>query len=145
MKQTMQPRECPDTFRRIRLAFQQGHQIDATEFGQQMRKADEAAEQAVAVESVGEVDMPRATEQIAVVPEGAGLRIEQEPQPFPVQRVIVRRGAFTEELPEFLIAGEGAKARELELQQRKMRPVQVDSENLRRTCGKIGQRITTTG
>lgn len=49
MKQAMQPGQGLDTLRRIRTTVQQRRQIDAGKSRQQMRKADEAAKQAVAI------------------------------------------------------------------------------------------------
>ena len=48
------------------------------------------------------------------------------------------RGSFSEELPEVGIVGEGPDACELELEQRKMRLVEVDAIDLRRLRGELG-------
>jgi hypothetical protein len=116
--------------RRGALAVQKRRTVDPCHPGDEMRETDEAAEQAVAVESVGEIGMPRAPNHIAFVPIGARLVVEQRPQAIAIEPDVGGRGRFAEKLPELGVVGEGADAGELE--QREMRLVEIDCIDLRR-------------
>ena len=97
-----------------------------------MGKADKAAEHAVAIEPVGEMGVPRTPDNVQLVPVRSCFRIERRPQPLAIKFGVRGRRGFAEELPEIRIFGESAKSREFELEQRKVRLVQVDRVNLGR-------------
>ena len=145
MKQPMQTIQRPDAFGKIHLPVQQRRKIDPRQFRQQMGKADEAAEHAVTVKAVGEIGMPRPPDDVELVPIGARLR---GPAPAAADRDRGRigdRGGLAEKLPEFGVAGKSTKPRELELQQRQMRLVEIDRVDLGRSRREIGQRIASAG
>src|SRR5581483_4679413 len=108
-----------------------------------MGKADETAEHAVTVEAIGEVGVARAADDVAPVPIVARLRVKPRPQSLAIQFRIAGRVGCAEELPEIRIVGKGTQARELQLEERKMRLVEIDRINLRRLSGEIGQRIAS--
>src|SRR5579871_4009926 len=96
-----------------------------------MSKPDQAAEHPVPIESVGEMGMSRPAENVSLVPIEARFGIEQRPQPFAIESSVRTRCGRTEELPEILIAGEGAYAGKLELEKRQMRLIEIDGIDLR--------------
>ena len=100
MKQAIEPRERLDALGRIELPRQQGIEIDAGEPRHEMCKPDEAAEHAMAVESVGEVGIARPADNVALVPIGTCLRIEPRPQPRAIELRVGGRCRLAEELPE---------------------------------------------
>src|ERR1700682_3730273 len=110
-----------------------------------MGKADEAAEHAVAIEAVGEISVPRTPDAVALVPIGARIGVEHQPQPLAIKLGIGARRGLAEELPEFRIAREGTQPRELELEKRQMSLIEIDGVDLRRLRGEIGQRVASTG
>ena len=59
MKQPIEAIERRKALGRVRLAVQQGHEIDPGQFRHEMCKPDEAAEHAVTIETVGEISVPR--------------------------------------------------------------------------------------
>ena len=73
------------------------------------------------------------------------LRVQHRPQPLAIERGVGDRGGLAEELPEFGVAGESTKPRELELEQREVRLVEVDRVDLRRPRREIGQRVAAAG
>ena len=75
------------------FAVQQRREIDPREFRQQMGKADEAAEHAVAIEPVGEIGMARTSDDVALVPIGARVGVEHRPQPLAIELASWRRDA----------------------------------------------------
>ena len=88
MKQPMQACERLNALRRIGFTVEQGLEVDAREFCNDVGEANEAAEHAVAIEAVGKIKVARPADQIALVPIGARIRIEPEPQPVAIQRRI---------------------------------------------------------
>src|ERR1700749_396516 len=105
MEQPVQTIQRLNAFGGVGFTGQQRCQIDAGELRQQMSETDEAAEHAVAVESIGEVSMPRAPDQVALVPVCARIGVEQEPKPLAIQGGIGGRGGLAEELPELGVVG----------------------------------------
>src|ERR1700723_93309 len=95
---------------RIRLAVQKYRGVDPVHFGRKMRKTDETAEHAVTIKAVGEISVARTAYDIALVPIGAGLRIQPWPQPLAIKVRIRRLVGRAEELPEIRIVGEGTQA-----------------------------------
>src|ERR1700744_2653808 len=96
----MQTVERFDAFGRICISTQQRVEIDTGEFGDQMRKSDETAHHAMAVESVREMRIPRPTEDVALVPISACIGIEQRPQALAIELRVSGRSRLAEELPE---------------------------------------------
>jgi hypothetical protein len=143
MEQPVQTIQRFDALRRVRLGVQQRCEIDTGEFGQQVGEADKTAKHAMAVETIGEIGMPRTPDQITLVPISARIRVEQQPQPFAIESGIGGRSGLAEKLPEIRVAGEGTKPRKLELEQRKVSFIEVDRIDLRRSRGKIRQRIAS--
>ncbi len=145
MEQPIQPLHRFDPFRGVGFALQQRLQVDPGQSGQHMGQADEAAEHAMAIEPVGEISIARPADGVALVPIGARVGIEPEPQIVAVALGIGRRIGFTEELPEIVVFREGAKAGQFELEQRQMGFVEIDREHLRRLGREIGQRVAAAG
>src|SRR5580704_15195787 len=104
-----------------------------------MSKADKAAKHAMPVEAVGKMDVARAADDVALVPIGPRLRIQPWPQSHAIKLGIRGRVGRAEKLPEIRIVGKGTQARQLELQESKMRPVEIDRVNLRRLRHQVGQ------
>src|SRR5882757_6734530 len=109
-----------------------------------MRKTDEAAEHAVAVESVREIAMPGTPDDIPLIPVRAGIRIEYRAQPIAIEFGVGGRRSRAEELPEFGVAREGADTGKFQLEQRKMRFIEIDRVDLSRLSGEIRQRVAST-
>src|SRR5258708_28495420 len=63
----MGPIQRLNAFGSIGFAVQQRLEIDPGEFREQVRKTDEAAEHAVAVEAVGEIGMARTPDDVTLV------------------------------------------------------------------------------
>ncbi len=145
MKQPVQAIQRLQAREVIRLAGQQRREIDPGELRQQMRKTDEAAEHTVAVKSVGEIGMPRTADHVALVPIGARIGVQHQPQPLAIELRVGGRSGLAEELPELGVTGKCAKPGKLELEQRKMRLVEVDGIDLGRLRGEIGQRVAAAG
>src|ERR1019366_572187 len=110
-----------------------------------MGKADEAAEHAMAIEPVCEIGIPRTSNDVALVPVSARLPVKHRPQPLPIESGVGGRGSFAEKLPEFGIAGAGTNTGKLELEQRKVRFIEVDRVDLSRLRGEIRQRVASAG
>src|SRR6195256_805964 len=138
MKQAMQTIQRLNAFGSVFSSVQQRLKIDPCEFRQQMGKADKAAEHAVAVEAVGEIGVSRTSDDVALVPVSARIGIEHRPQPPVIKFGVGGRGALAKKLPEVGVSREGAQARELELEQRKVRLIEVDGVTLRRLRREIG-------
>ena len=145
MKQAMQTIQRLNAIRRIRLPVQQRGKIDPRQFRHHMGEADEAAEHAVTVEPVGEIGMARTSKDVEPVPVSARARVQHRSQPIAIEPGVGDRGGLAEELPEFGVAGESTKPRELELEQRKVRLVEVDRVHLGRSRREIGQRVASAG
>ncbi len=101
-----------------------------------MAEADEAAEQPVLVEVLGEVAGAAAAERVAAVPVGAGLRVERRAQPRIGLKVGGDAGAG-EEVVEGGVVGQVAPPRQPEAVERDVMGVEVD----RGDGGGIGQEV----
>ncbi len=141
----MQPIQRLNAFGSIGFAVQQRLEIDPGEFREQVRKTDEAAEHAVAVEAVGEIGMARTPDDVTLVPVSARIGIQHRSQPLAIERGVGARGGLAEELPEFGVAGKCPKRRQLELEQRKVRFIEVDRVHLGRSRGEIRQCVAPAG
>src|SRR5580704_9736837 len=108
MKQTIQTIQRGDALGRVWFAVQKCRKIDPGQLRQQMGKANETAEHAVAVKPVREIGMPRTSHDVALVPVSARIRVQHRPQPLAIEFEIRRRSGLTEELPEIAIFREGA-------------------------------------
>src|SRR5271170_3434055 len=108
-----------------------------------MSKTNEAAKNAVTVEAIGEIGVARTAHDVALVPVSASLGIQPRPQSLAIKIRIGARIGRAEELPEIRIVRKGAQASQLELEERKMRLVEIDRINLRGLRGQIGQRVTS--
>src|ERR1700722_19614820 len=102
-----------------------------------MRKTDEAAEHTMAIESIREIAVPGTPDDIALVPVCTRIRIEYRAQPVAIKFGVGRRRRRAEELPEFGVAGERADTGKFQLEQRKMRFIEVDRIDLGRLSGEI--------
>src|ERR1700758_2153838 len=124
MEQAMQPIQRFQSLRRVGLAGQQGASLDPRQSGHEMGEADKASQNAVAIESVGEIGMPWAPNDIALVPIGARVPIKQRSHAVAIEPRIAGRRRLSE-LPEVGISREGADTCKLQLEQRQMRFVEV--------------------
>jgi hypothetical protein len=93
MKQAMQAIQRLNTFGRLRIPVQQRLKINPGQFRRQMRKADEAAEHAVTIKAIGEIGMSRPSNDVALIPVGARIRIQQRPQPLKIEPGVGDRAA----------------------------------------------------
>ncbi len=144
MKQTVQALQCLDPLGRVRLAVQQGPQIDPGQLCQQVGKADKAAEHAVAIEAIREIGVPRTSDKAAFVPIRTRLGVEPGPQLVAIAGRVGGRSRLAEELPEIVVFGKCTKTRELKLKQREMGFVEIDGEDLGRLGLQVRQRVAAT-
>ena len=94
--------------------------------GERVARAEEMAEQAVAIEVAGEdADAPPA-ERPALVPIGARRRVELCAQPLIVDADVGAGVGATEEAEEGVVVGQVLQRADLELAERDMRAVEVD-------------------
>src|ERR1700753_4117320 len=100
MKQRVQTTERFGTLGGSGIRTQQRVEVDAGETCNKVRKADETTHHAVTVKSVCKIGMPRSADDVALVPIGARIGVEQGPQAFAIQLRISRRCRLAEELPE---------------------------------------------
>src|SRR5579859_5482294 len=128
----MQPIKRLHPLRRIDIADEESGEIDAGHSRHDMRDTDETAHYTVAIESVREIGVPWPADDIALVPIGARAAVQHRPQPVAIELRVGGRCSLAEELPELRISGEGADARELQLQKRKVRFIGIDGIDLGR-------------
>src|ERR1700739_3871300 len=114
MKQAIQTIQRRNALGRVWFAVQQRRKVNPGEFRQQMGKANETAEHAVAIKPVCEIDMPRTPDDVALVPVSARIRIKYRSQPLAIEFDIRWRSGLTEELPELAISREGPDTGKLE-------------------------------
>ena len=79
VEQAMQAIQCLHALGRLDTGGQQHGQIDACKPCHEMHEADEAAHHAVAIKAVGEIGMPRAADDVALVPIGPRLIVKDGP------------------------------------------------------------------
>src|SRR3954465_7134664 len=140
MKYVVHPRQRLRPRRRSGLRRQQDAEIDAGDLGHQMAETDEAAERAVTIEAISKMAVARSTrpEQSPLVPVAARILIEQRPQSVEVEACIGFGVAFAEERPEIAVVRKRAQPRELQLEQREMRLVEIDRIDVRGPRREIG-------
>src|ERR1700731_2601800 len=84
MEQPVQTHERLTTFQGVDVTGQKCLQVDPSDFRNQMCKADEAAEHAVSIETVGKIRVAGPPDDVSLVPISPRFGIEQRPQPLTI-------------------------------------------------------------
>jgi hypothetical protein len=124
-----------------RLRLQHHPRVAAEPAGEEVPGADEAAEQAVAIEIAGEELDPALACEVAPLPIGAADGVEPR-RDQPVIGLDIGLGLrLPEEAAEDRMIVDFAQGRELQMPERDMGAVEVDRADLRRIGGEIGQDV----
>ena len=124
-----------------RLRLQHDPRITAEPAAEEMTGADEATEQAVAVEVAGERLDPPPPGQAPPFPIGATDRVEPRRDGAVIERDIGLGLCLAEEAPEGRLVLDLGQRRELEVAERDMGTVEVDGADPGRVGGEIGQDV----
>ena len=129
----------PLLLHRPRLQHHPG--VEAEPAGEEMSGADEAAEQAVAVEIAGEDLDPASAGEVASLPIGAADCVEPRRDQAVIGRYVVLRLRLPEEAAEDRVVVDLRQRRELEMAEGDMGAVEVDRADPRGIGCEIGQDV----
>ncbi len=116
-------------------------QVDAIELGQQMRHADEIAEQPALVDALGKAADAAPANQVASFPIAARRLIEHGRQMRAIGRDVGRAIRLGEKAVEGGMVGKALRRRQLELVERDMRGVEIDRRDAFGIGHQIGQHV----